>query len=60
LGVGRTQIMNIIKRKSEILDDFKNNITIVTFTSPLSPDSVRKTMLCLFKKDCSQPFEALN
>jgi GMP synthase-like glutamine amidotransferase len=22
LGVGRTQIMNIIKRKSEILDDF--------------------------------------
>jgi hypothetical protein len=26
MGVGRTQIMNIIKRKSEILDDFKNNM----------------------------------
>jgi hypothetical protein len=39
--------------------DFHSD-TIVTFTSPLSPDSVRKTMLCLFKKDCSQPFEALN
>jgi transposase-like protein len=25
MGVGRNQIMNIIKRKSEILDDFKNN-----------------------------------
>ena len=23
MGVGRTQIMNILKRKSEILDDFK-------------------------------------
>jgi hypothetical protein len=23
--VGRTQIMNIIKRKSELLDDFKKN-----------------------------------
>jgi hypothetical protein len=62
MGVGRTQIMNILKRKSEILDDnfdFHSD-TIVTFTSPLSPVSVRKTMLCLFKKDCSQPFEALN
>jgi hypothetical protein len=26
MGFGRTQIMNIIKRKSEILDDFKNNM----------------------------------
>ena len=26
MDVGRTQIMNIIKRKSEILDDFKNNM----------------------------------
>ena len=26
MGVGRTQIMNILKRKSEILDDFKNNM----------------------------------
>ena len=26
MGVGRTQIMNIIKRKSEILDNFKNNM----------------------------------
>jgi predicted DNA-binding protein YlxM (UPF0122 family) len=26
MGVGRTQITNIIKRKSEILDDFKNNM----------------------------------
>ena len=26
MGVGRTQIMNILKRKSEILDDLKNNI----------------------------------
>jgi hypothetical protein len=25
LGVGRTQIMNILKRKREILDDFENN-----------------------------------
>jgi predicted DNA-binding protein YlxM (UPF0122 family) len=25
MGVGRTQIMNILKRKSETLDDFKNN-----------------------------------
>jgi hypothetical protein len=56
MGVGHTQIMNILKRKSEILD----SDTIETFTSPLSPDIVRKTMLCLFKKDCSQPFEALN
>ena len=23
MGVGRTQIMNIIKRKSELIDDFK-------------------------------------
>jgi hypothetical protein len=26
MGVGRTHIMNILKRKSEILDDFKNNM----------------------------------
>jgi transposase len=26
MGVGRTQIMNIIKRKSEIPDDFNNNM----------------------------------
>jgi phage terminase Nu1 subunit (DNA packaging protein) len=26
MGVGRTQIMNILKRKSETLDDFKNNM----------------------------------
>ena len=26
MGVGRTQIMNILKGKSEILDDFKNNM----------------------------------
>jgi len=26
MGVGRTQIMNILKRKSEILDDFKKTI----------------------------------
>ena len=26
MGVGCTQIMNILKRKSEILDDFKNNM----------------------------------
>jgi hypothetical protein len=26
MSVGRTQIMNIIKRKSEILDYFKNNM----------------------------------
>ena len=25
MGVGRTQIMNILKRKCEILDDFENN-----------------------------------
>jgi hypothetical protein len=25
MGVGRTQIMNILKRKREILDDFENN-----------------------------------
>ena len=25
MGVGRTQIMNILKRKHEILDDFENN-----------------------------------
>ena len=27
MGVGRTQIMNILKRKSEILDDFENNVS---------------------------------
>jgi kinesin family protein 6/9 len=26
MGVGRTQIMNILKRKREILDDFENNV----------------------------------
>jgi hypothetical protein len=25
MGVGRTQIMNILKRKRDILDDFENN-----------------------------------
>ena len=25
MGVGRTEIMNILKRKHEILDDFENN-----------------------------------
>jgi hypothetical protein len=66
MGVGRTQIMNILKRKSEILDDFKNNMPgsrkrqrRATGNEDI-PDIVRKTMLCLFKKDCSQPFEALN
>jgi hypothetical protein len=80
--------MNILKRKSEILDDFKNNMpgsrkrqrratgnedinqlcwdwfqestgfgnfdfhsdTIVTFTSPLSPDIVRKRCYVSLKK----------
>jgi kinesin family protein 6/9 len=26
MGDGRTQIMNILKRKREILDDFENNV----------------------------------
>ena len=30
IGVGRTQIMNIIKRKREILDDFDNNASSST------------------------------
>jgi hypothetical protein len=30
MGVGRTQIMNILKRKREILDDFENNASSST------------------------------
>ena len=30
MGVGRTQIMNILKRKHEILDDFENNASSST------------------------------
>jgi hypothetical protein len=30
MGVGRTQIMNILKRKPEILDDFENNASSST------------------------------
>jgi hypothetical protein len=30
MGVGRTQIMNILKRKCEILDDFENNASSST------------------------------
>ena len=30
IGVGRTQIMNILKRKREILDDFENNASSST------------------------------
>ena len=33
MGVGRTQIMNILKRKCEILDDFENNASSSTTTS---------------------------
>jgi predicted DNA-binding protein YlxM (UPF0122 family) len=27
IGVGRTQIMNILQRKREILNDFENNVS---------------------------------
>jgi hypothetical protein len=30
MGIGRTQIMNILKRKREILDDFENNASSST------------------------------
>jgi hypothetical protein len=30
MGVGRTQIMNILKRKLKILDDFENNASSST------------------------------
>ena len=30
MGVGRTQIMNILKRKREILDNFENNVSSST------------------------------
>jgi transposase len=30
MGVGRTQIMNILQRKREIFDDFENNVSSST------------------------------
>ena len=33
MGVGRTQIMNILKRKGEILDNFENNASSSTSCS---------------------------
>ena len=42
MGVGRTQIMNILKRKLEILDNFENN-------SSSSTSCYWKLYFCLLK-----------
>ena len=41
MGVGHTQIMNIFKRKREILDDFENNV-------PSSRKRKRRCLLNIF------------
>jgi kinesin family protein 6/9 len=41
MGVGHTQIMNILKRKREILDDFENNV-------PSSRKRKRRCLLNIF------------
>jgi plasmid maintenance system antidote protein VapI len=44
MGIGRTQIQQIIKRKSEVLDDYESNVSNVAKTG------------CLIKVTCNSRF----
>jgi hypothetical protein len=46
MGVGRTQIMNILKRKGEILDNFENNASSSTSCSQALVTGKKKYIPC--------------
>jgi predicted DNA-binding protein YlxM (UPF0122 family) len=44
MGIGRTQIQQIIKRKSEVLDDYESNVSNDQKRDVLTPEYLRLTI----------------
>ena len=53
MGVGRMQIQQIIKRKSEVLDDYESNVSNDRKRKRHKIDDELLTMMVTVKKQCS-------
>ena len=53
MGVGRMQIQQIIKRKSEVLDDYESNVSSDRKRKRHKIDDELLTMMVTVKKQCS-------